>query len=110
MRSPYNAVTDVMNELGMLQSVRDTVEQDPQNPDRWLITFESLPGCLIRSRLHVEVMQGEQHPFACVLERENVGYSALNRIMDKLMRRLERPPRASPPSGQSPPGGEPPTA
>jgi hypothetical protein len=107
MRSPHNAAWDVMNELGMLQTVRETVEQDPENPERWLITFESAPGSLIRSRLHVEVMEG---PVACVLERENVGYSALNRIMDKLMRRLERPPRASPPSGQSPPGGEPPVA
>jgi hypothetical protein len=51
-------------------------------------------------------MQGETYPFACVLERQNVGYSALNRIMSKLMDRLEEP-RAYPPLAQSPPGGEP---
>jgi len=107
MRSPHNAASDVVNELGMLQTVRETVEPDPLNPRRWLVTFESLPGSLIRSRLHVEVMQGDPHPFACVLDRQNVGYSAMNRIMDRLMRRLDRPPRSSPPSGQSPPGGEP---
>lgn len=96
-----------MNELGMLQTVRETVTPDPVTDGRWLVTFESVPGSLIHSRLHVEVMQGEVYPFACVLERQNVGYSALNRIMDKLMRRLERPPRAAPPSPESPPGGEP---
>lgn len=106
MRSPINATSDVMDELGMNQAVRETVEQDPQNPGRWLITFESVPGSLIRSRLHVEVMQGEDHPFACVLDRRNVGYSTMTRIMDRLMRRLERP-RSSRLSVQSPPGGEP---
>jgi hypothetical protein len=107
MRSPHNAVTDVMNELGMVQSVRETVIQDPENPRRWLITFESVPGSLIRSRLHVEVLEGDPHAFACVLDRQNVGYRAMNRIMDKLMRRLGRAPRASPPSGQPPSGGSP---
>jgi hypothetical protein len=106
MRSPHNAVTDVMNELGMLQSVRETVIQDPENARRWLITFESIPfpdGPF----LHLEVIEGDPHPFACVLERRNCGYRSMTRIMDRLMRRLERPPRASPPSGQPPSGGSP---
>jgi len=107
MRSPYNAVTDVMNELGMLHIVRETVELDPQNPRRWLITFESLPGSLIRSRLHVEVLEGDPHAFACVLDRVNVGYSSMTRIMDRLMRRLERAPRSARPLGQPPSGGSP---
>ena len=107
MRSPHNAVSDVMNELGMNQLVRETVTEDPQSIGRWLITFESVPGSLIHSRLHLEVMEGDPHPFACVLDRHNVGYRAMSRIMDRLMRRLERPPRASQPSTQSPPGGEP---
>jgi hypothetical protein len=107
MRSPHNAVSDVIAELGMDGTVRDTVELDPQTPGRWLITFESIPGSLIYSRLHIEVMEGNPHAFACILERENVGYSAMTRIMDRLMRRLERAPRALQPSGQSPPGGEP---
>lgn len=106
MRSPQNAVTDVMDELGMNQTVRETVEQDPESIGRWLITFESVPGSLIHSRLHIEVMEGDPHPFACVLERQNVGYRPMSRIMDKLMRRLERP-RSSRPLEQSPPAGEP---
>jgi hypothetical protein len=107
MRSPHNAASDVMNELGMNELVHETVTDDPLTPGRWLITFESVPGSLIYSRLHIEVMEGNPHAFACILERENVGYSAMNRIMDRLMRRLERAPRALQPSGQSPPGGEP---
>ena len=105
MRSPYNAVSDVMNELGMLQSVRETVRQDPQNPQRWLITFESIQDSP-HYRLDVEVMENDQHPYACVLNRFNVGYRSMTRIMDKLMDRLEEP-RPSRSSGQSPPGGEP---
>jgi hypothetical protein len=101
MRSPYNAVTDVMNELGLLQTVRDTVTQDPQNPHRWLVTFESA-----QFRLDVEVIEGEPYAYACVLNRFNLGYRSMSRIMDKLMDRLEAP-RASQSSGQSPPGGEP---
>ena len=107
MRSPVNAVSDLMNELGMYQSVRDTVVHDPENPNRWLITLESVPGSLIRSRLHVEVIQGDPNPYACVLERHNVGYVRMTRIMDKLMRRLERPPRSSQPSELPPSGGSP---
>jgi hypothetical protein len=110
MRPPHTALWDVKNELGMLETVRDTLEQDPQNPGRWLLTFESTPGSLIHSRLHVEVMEGDPHPFACVLERKNVGYSAMTRIMDKLMRRLDRPPRSSRALAQPPSGGSPPSS
>lgn len=106
MRSPSIVAQEVMSELRMASTAQYSAVQDPENPTRWLFTFESLPHSLIRSRLHIEVMQGETYPFACVLERQNVGYSALNRIMSKLMDRLEQP-RAYPPSAQSPPGGEP---
>jgi hypothetical protein len=108
MRSPYNAVADVMSELGMLQSVRETVTQDPENPRRWLITFESIP-FPNGPRIHIEVIEGEPHPYACVLERRSCGYRSMTRIMDKLMDRLEAP-RASPPSGQRPSGGSPPSS
>jgi hypothetical protein len=108
MRSPHNAASDVITELGMERIVRDTVEQDPQDPHRWLVTFESMPGALIHSRLHVEIMEGNPHPYGCVLERHNVGYRAMNRIMDKLLTRLQRGSRSSLPWGQPPSGGSPP--
>lgn len=110
MRSPHNAASDVMNELNMYQRVRETVQSDPQNPGRWLVTFESVPGSLVHSRLHVEVMENEGTPYACVLERQNVGYRPMARIMDKLMDRLERPPRSSQLSRRSPSGGSPPSS
>ena len=108
MRSPHNAASDVITELGMSGVVRDTVEQDPQNPNRWLVTFESMPGALLYSRLHVEVLEGNPYPVACVLGRYNVGYRAMNRIMDKLMNRLQDPPISSLPWGPQPSGGSPP--
>ena len=108
MRSPHNAVSDVITELGMAGSVQDTVTQDPLNPMRWLVTFESHPGALIHSRLYAEVLQGNPYASACVLEKQNVGFRAMNRIMNRLMDRLEDPPRSSPASGQPPLGGSPP--
>lgn len=105
MRSPINAAWDTLHELGMLNLLKETIEQDPQDPERWLITFESLPGVTPQSRLHVELFPG---PVAAVLDRQNVGRSVMNRIMDKLMDRLDRPPRASQSSGQRPSGGSPP--
>ena len=109
-RSPVAAVSDVMNELGMNRHIRETVKQDPENPGRWLITFESYPPSLAHSRLHLEVMDGDPHPYACVLERVNVGYRPMTRIMNKLMDRLESAPRSSQSLRQSPSGGSPPSS
>ena len=69
------------------------------------ITFESIQDSP-SYRLDVEVIDDDPHPYACVLNRFNVGYRSMTRIMDKLMDRLEEP-RAYRPSAQSPPGGEP---
>jgi hypothetical protein len=110
MRNPHNAASDVMNDLNMCQTVRETVTYDNENPGRWLVTFESVPGALVHSRLHIEIMENEGTPFACVLERQNVGYRPMTRIMDRLMDRLEDPPRSSQPSQQSPSGGSPPSS
>jgi hypothetical protein len=110
MRSPHNAVSDLMIELGMDASVKHTVVNDPQNPLRWLITFESAPGALIHSRLHVEVIQGNPYAYACVLERMSVGLSVMTRIMNALMTHLEEEPHPDEdaPEEGGPPGGEPP--
>ena len=110
MRSPHNAVSDLMIELGMDASVTHTVVLDSQNPLRWLITFESAHGALIHSRLHVELMQGNPHPYACVLDRENVGLSVMSRIMNALMNHLDEEPLPDEdaPEERAPPGGEPP--
>lgn len=107
MRSPYNAVYDTMNELGLLQTFHETITQDPENPQRWLITIESCAATPTpHRRLDIEVIEGDPNPYACVLNRFAIGYRPMSRIMNKLMDRLEEA-RPSRPSGQSPPGGEP---
>lgn len=109
MRSVHNAVSDVVVELGMTNVVRDFVEQDPQNPRRWLVTFESMPGALVHSRLHVEILETEGYPAACVLDRRNVGRRVMARIMNKLMDRLDTPPRLVRPLEPQPWGAQPPS-
>jgi len=109
MRSVHNAVSDVLAELGMTNAVRDFVEQDPQNPRRWLVTIESVPGSLIYARLHVEILETEGYPAACVLDRRNVSYRVMARIMNKLMDRLDVPARLVRPLEQQPWGARPPS-
>ena len=77
----------------MAGKVSSTVERDPQNENRWLVMFESMPGSLIESRLSVEILELPNNNIAgCVLEKFNVGRSRMNRIMDTLMDLLEMPP------------------
>lgn len=93
MANVHNAVSDTADELGMTGRVQTSIEQDPQDQHRWLVTFESLPGSLIHSRLHVEILELPNNNVAgCVLEKHNVGRSRMNRIMDTLMDFLEMPP------------------
>jgi hypothetical protein len=98
MRSPYNAVTDTMNELGMDDSVRDTIRQDDNNHRIWHIRFESVPTALIRSILEIEVVQEEDGDASvCVIRRFNVGRRVMNRIMNCLVENLDDSPRLEEP-------------
>lgn len=109
MMNIHNAVSDTMDELGMTGRVESHVDQDPQNENRWLVTFQSPAGSLIHSKLHVEILQlGNDNVVGCVLERRNVGSSRMNRIMDTLMDFLDIPglipvhaayPQPPPPAG-----------
>lgn len=88
----HNAVSDTMDELGMTGRVESLVDQDPQNENRWLVTFQSASGSLIHSKLHVEIMRlPNDNVVGCVLEKRNVGHSRMNRIMDTLMDLLDMP-------------------
>lgn len=98
MRSPENAVSDVLEELNMQQIVIDTTVQDPRNPERWLIKFESKPEALIHSFILIEIMENNGDFLGCVLQRHNCGRRAMTRIMDLLMNKLE----SLPPSQQQP--------
>jgi hypothetical protein len=104
-RSVHNAVSDVLSELGMNNTVDATIEQDVQNPGRWLVTFTSRPGSLTVSMLEVEVLENNGNPAACVLSSVNVLRHKLTLIMDLLMERLWDA-RSSQSSEQSPPGAE----
>lgn len=89
MKHPANAVSDVMAALQMEGQVRETV-QAAEEPGRWIIRFESLPGTLIRSCLEVEILENApHHPVGCVLRKVNVGRSVMERIMDELMDALD---------------------
>jgi len=88
MRSVYNVVSDLMEELGMVGQVRETVYQE--GPGRWVVQFKSLPGALIRSRMTIEILENAPHdPVGCVLEKVNVGRSVMTEIMDTLMDLLD---------------------
>lgn len=102
MRSVHNAVSDVLSELGMTETVEATIEQEP---NRWLVTFSSRPGSLTVSMLEVEILENNGNPAACVLSTVNVLRHKITLIMDLLMDRLWDP-RSSAPSEQSPPGAD----
>jgi hypothetical protein len=108
MRSLHNCVSDLMNELGMVGQVRETVYQAA--PGRWIVQFKSLPGALMRSRLTIEILENAPYdPVGCVLEKYNVGRSVMAEIMDTLMDLLDDDEvRLPAPLGQSPGQGEPP--
>ena len=108
MRSLYNVVSDLMEELGMVGQVRETVYQE--GPGRWVVQFKSLPGALIRSRMTIEILENAPHdPVGCVLEKVNVGRSVMTEIMDTLMDLLDEDEvRLAAPLAQPPGQGEPP--
>jgi hypothetical protein len=93
MRNLNNAVTDMMVELGMGDAVRDTITNDPNNQRMWTIRFESHPNALIHSLLVIEVIEEDDGDASvCVMQKVNVGFRALNRIMDRLVSNLDDMP------------------
>lgn len=108
MRSLYNAVWDVLNELNLLDTLQETVTADPDIRDRWIVTFETLPNSAnVDAFLQIEVLDETPDCVICVLERRNVRRTTMERMMNKLMDRLDRSPRSSEPSERRPLGGSP---
>ena len=108
MNNPHNAVTDTMDQLGMNNAVSSSVSIDPEVENRWIVRFESVPGALIRSYIEIEVIEeeDEEEPTVCVLQRHNVGFRAMNRLMDALVENLT-PRLAEPLEPQRPRAGSP---
>jgi hypothetical protein len=108
MRNPNNAVSDTLASIGLADTVRDITIQDPINPRKWTVRFESKNNALIRSFLVVEIIEEDDGDASvCVLRRFNVGRRAMVRIMNALVDALEDQPRLVGP-WVPPPGGAPP--
>ena len=108
MRNPINAVSDTLIATGLAESVRDITTQDPENPRKWKVRFESKNNALIRSFLVVEVIEEDDGDASvCVLRRFNVGRRAMIRIMNTLVDQLDDEPILAAPLAP-PPGGAPP--
>lgn len=108
MRNPINAVSDALATTGFADTVRDITIQDPVNPRKWTVRFESKNNALIRSFLVVELIEEDDgDASACVLRRFNVSRRAMVRIMNALVDQLDDQPRLAGPWVQ-PPGGAPP--
>ena len=105
MRSVYNAVTDVVNELRLANQVDEHVYPDRHNPSRWIVRFMSKPGSLIFFVLEVEIMdEPNNDPTICVMHRVGLSTRTMERLMNSLEEALREVP-ALPPS--PPPGGAP---
>lgn len=78
MRSPHNAASDVIRELGMT-NVRETVTHEE---GRWVVRFESLTHSAF---LEIEVLENGA---VCVLRRFHCGRRAMYRILNKFTERL----------------------
>lgn len=108
MRNPINAVSDTIAAVGLGDTVSDITIQDPVNPRKWTVRFESKNNALIRSFMLVEVIEEDDGDASvCVLRRFNVGRRAMVRIMNTLVQALEDPPILAGP-WVPPPGGAPP--
>jgi hypothetical protein len=108
MRNPINAVSDTLIATGLAEAVRDITVQDPDDPRKWTIRFESKNNALVRSFLVVEVIEEDDGDASvCVLRRFNVSRRAMIRIMNTLVDQLDDEPRLAEPL-VPPPGGAPP--
>jgi hypothetical protein len=84
MKNVHNAVTDALYDLGYA-NVRENVHADPNSEnERW--TVELL---LDEKRLFVEVIQGDPHVYACVLNNTGFSNRFVNGFMDALMDYLD---------------------
>lgn len=96
----------------MEDTVEHSIVHDVENPLKWTVKFKSHNNALIKSYILIEVIEEDDGDASvCVLRRVNVGYSALQKIMDTLVRNLDDyadMPRLIPVSSHGqPPVGQP---
>ena len=82
MRNIHNAVDDVLEELGIAHRVQVRVELDPNNHVRYLVYF--VDNDVSGSMMEIEVIDTDNEPTLCVLNRTGFSERSMCRIMDEL--------------------------
>ena len=82
MKNIHNAVSDMLEELGIEHRVQARVELDPNNSVRYLAWFIDVD--VPDSILEIEVIDTDERPTMCVLERKGFSERSMCRIMDEL--------------------------
>ncbi len=85
MRNIDNAVSDALAHYNGRITAR--IIEDPNVQDRWRVEIRhvQVPDAL----LEIEILNLENEPIACVLQKVNVGRRSMFRFMDLLMEYLE---------------------
>ena len=86
MKNLDNAVSDTLEELGIAYRVKGHVELDPQNHVRYIVYFVDIE--VDNSMLKIEVIDTDESPTICVLERDKFTERSMCRIMDELDNQL----------------------
>ena len=84
MKNIHNALSDVLEHYnGELSG--QVIEEHENN--RWKIQVRHIQDA--NSLLEIEILDIENEPIGCVLQRVNIGRRSMNRFMDRLMNALE---------------------
>lgn len=84
MKNIHNALSDVLEHYnGELSG--QVIEEHENN--RWKIQVRHIQDA--NSLLEIEILDIENEPVGCVLQRVNIGRKSMNRFMDRLMNALE---------------------
>lgn len=82
MKNLHNAVTDVLESLGIAHRINGRVDLDPLNTVRYLVCFTDTQ--VDNSLLKIEVIDTDESPTLCVLERDGFSERSMCRIMDEI--------------------------
>lgn len=85
MRNIDNAISDVLTHYN--GNVTARIITDPNVPERWRIEVRHLQA--EDAFLEIEVLNLDNEPVACVLQKVNVGRRSMNHFMDLLMDYLD---------------------
>lgn len=95
MRSIHNAVSDMLADLNLVNSIDEQIDVDQENGRRTIVKLISrrTPSAM----LEIEIIDVENDdPIVCVLNRIGISRRVMSAIMDSLMDYLEAPPDLEP--------------